>query len=155
MNESRSKTPLWRRSNSRAARSASSRRPRPRTPVCSNESNSPATTAPPFLEEENIKTWTFRDGRPEDAEIVARLSAKTATGGGAADPKAIGHHGHAAQLADTVEAIRTGRPPRIDGREGRRAVEIILAIYLAAETGRTVTLPLASDPDLAVRRTGV
>jgi len=104
------------------------------------------------LEEENIKAWTFREARPEDADLVARLAAKTATGGGAGDPKAIGHHGHAAQLADTVAAIREGRKPRIDGSEGRRAVEIILAIYQAAETGRAVELPLAADPVLAARQ---
>jgi hypothetical protein len=34
-------------------------------------------------------------------------------------------------------------------------VEIILGIYKAAETGRTITLPLKTDPTLKVRKTGV
>jgi predicted dehydrogenase len=30
----------------------------------------------------------------------------------------------------------------VDGTEGRKAVELILAIYRSAKTGRTVRLPL-------------
>ena len=48
--------------------------------------------------------------------------------------------GHAHQLRDFVEAIRTGRPPMVDGREGRRAVEAILAIYESQKTGRAVEI---------------
>ena len=76
-------------------------------------------------------------------------------GGGAADPKAIGHHGHARQFADVLKAIKKGTSPAVDGPEGRRAVEIILAVYKAAETGRTVDLPLKSDPVLKARKVGV
>ena len=68
---------------------------------------------------------------------------KTQTGGGAADPAAIGHHGHTPQFRDVLEAIEKGRQPLIDGPEGRRSVEIILAIYKAAETGKVIRLPLA------------
>jgi hypothetical protein len=42
--------------------------------------------------------------------------------------------------------------PAIDGPEGRRAVEIILAIYKSAETGKTVQLPLPGDPSLKARK---
>jgi predicted dehydrogenase len=52
---------------------------------------------------------------------------------------------------DVLRAISSGDKPLIDGREGRRSVEIILGIYQAAETGRTVTLPLRSDPALKAR----
>ncbi|MCL2349786.1 MAG: gfo/Idh/MocA family oxidoreductase, partial [Planctomycetaceae bacterium] len=75
--------------------------------------------------------------------------------GGAADPAAIGHHGHARQFADVLNAINTGRKPLIDGHEGRRSVEVILGIYQAAETGEAVMLPLKSDPQLNVRKTGM
>jgi len=34
----------------------------------------------------------------------------------------------------------TGRKPRVDGAEGRKSVEIILAIYEAAKTGQTQKL---------------
>ena len=50
------------------------------------------------------------------------------------------------------QAIKGGKQPLVDGPEGRRSVEIILAIYKAAETGRAVTLPLAKDPVLQARK---
>ncbi len=65
-----------------------------------------------------------------------------AGGSGAADPLAIGHEGHRRQIADMVEAIRAGRPPLVDGTEGRKAVEIIRAIYRSAQTDRPIDLPL-------------
>ena len=43
-------------------------------------------------------------------------------------------------MTDFVQAIESGRAPLVDGREGRKAVEIILAIYRSAATGRTVEL---------------
>ncbi|HMP06740.1 MAG TPA: Gfo/Idh/MocA family oxidoreductase, partial [Lacipirellulaceae bacterium] len=63
-------------------------------------------------------------------------------------PSAIGHHGHALLLQDFVDAVRKDRAPAIDGQEGRVSVEIILAIYKSAQTGKLVTLPLKSDPKL-------
>ena len=51
-----------------------------------------------------------------------------------------------------LAAIRENRTPAIDGHEGRRAVEIILAIYKSAETGRPVRLPLDRDPVLKARQ---
>jgi predicted dehydrogenase len=93
------------------------------------------------LEEEDIKTWDFRRATKFDEALKARMAGRTKTGGGAADPAAIGHHGHAAQFTDVLKAIRTGGRPQIDGHEGRRSVEIIAGIYKAARTGRVVKLP--------------
>jgi predicted dehydrogenase len=104
------------------------------------------------LEEEDIKTWAFAQSTPEDEELLERMRGKTQTGGGAADPAAIGHHGHAAQFRDIAAAIEAGRQPSVDGAEGRRSVEIILAIYKAAETGKPVKLPLERDPVLKARK---
>ncbi len=55
------------------------------------------------------------------------------------------HRGHAAQLEDLLAAIRTGRPPVVDGREARKAIEVITAIYKSATLGQRVQLPLAPD----------
>jgi predicted dehydrogenase len=104
------------------------------------------------LEEEDLKFWDFKNQTEEDQKIREQMAGKTKTGGGAADPAAIGHHGHTAQFRDVLEAIETGRKPLIDGHEGRRSVEIILGIYKAAETGKTVKLPLKSDPTLKARQ---
>jgi predicted dehydrogenase len=72
--------------------------------------------------------------------VKERFAQKTGASGGSSNPAAISHVGHARQLTDFVQAIETGRPPLVDGREGRKAVEVILAIYQAAASGRTVEL---------------
>ncbi len=113
------------------------------------------STGSAVMEEEDLIKWDFAEKKPEDAEIEKRMSERVSGGGGAADPKAIGHHGHARQFADVLQSIQQGTKPLIDGPEGRRSVEIILAIYLAAETGQTVRLPLESDPVLKARDVGI
>ena len=90
--------------------------------------------------EEDITTWDFAKRARGDAAILREMAACKSTGGGASDPAAIGHHGHAAQLADFVKSIKTGGTPAIDGHEGRRSVEIILAIYKSAATDKAVKL---------------
>jgi UDP-N-acetyl-2-amino-2-deoxyglucuronate dehydrogenase len=104
------------------------------------------------MEEEDIKTWDFARKQKRDDEIHRRMAEHKSTGGGASDPSAIGHHGHARQFQDVVDAIKKNRAPAIDGAEGRRSIEIILAIYKAAETGKAVKLPLKSEPALASRK---
>lgn len=47
---------------------------------------------------------------------------------------------HRAQLADFIRCCRTGDKPRVDGVEGRNAVELILAIYESARSGAVVSL---------------
>jgi UDP-N-acetyl-2-amino-2-deoxyglucuronate dehydrogenase len=104
------------------------------------------------LEEEDIVKWEFAKPTKQDQALRERMAGKTQTGGGAADPAAIGHHGHTLLFKDVLKAIKKGQRPLVDGIEGRRSVEIILAIYKAAETGRTVTLPLKGDPVLKARK---
>lgn len=98
------------------------------------------------LEEEDIKCWDFAKVRASDQKIRDAMAQAKSGGGGAADPAAIGHHGHAKQFADFVRAIQKDGTPAVDGHEGRKAVEIILAIYKAAQSGKSVKLPLAKDP---------
>jgi UDP-N-acetyl-2-amino-2-deoxyglucuronate dehydrogenase len=93
-----------------------------------------------ILEEEDIIKWEFAEAHPDDEALRSEMLGRTKTGGGAADPAAIGHHAHAALFRDMLEAIRDNRPPAIDGVEGRRSVELILAIYESAKTGKKVTL---------------
>ncbi len=100
------------------------------------------------IEEEDIKTWQFAKMTAKDKKIVAEFENVTKSGGGAADPSAIGHEAHAHQFRDVLKAIKNGTKPAIDGEEGRRSVEIILAIYQAAKSGKKVTLPLKKDPVL-------
>ena len=92
------------------------------------------------IEEEDIKVWQFAEAKPDDQTIIEKYASMTETGGGAADPAAIGHAAHAKQFADVVNAINNGTQLKIDGAEGRRSVEVILAIYEAAKTGSHVKI---------------
>ena len=47
---------------------------------------------------------------------------------------------HARVIADFVDAIRSGRTPVCDAREGQKSVAIVEAIYHSARTGRTVAV---------------
>ena len=95
-----------------------------------------------FMEEENLKVWDFAEGQPEDEKIRKQFSTKTKSAGGAADPAAIGYHGHRKQFEDMIRALETGGRPLVDGNEARKAVEIIQGIYASAREGRPVKLPL-------------
>ena len=98
------------------------------------------STGTAILEEEDIIKWDFAEETPEDEVLKKQMLGKNSTGGGAADPAAIGHHAHAALFRDFLEALADDRPPAIDGYEGRRSVELILAIYESAKTGKAVKL---------------
>lgn len=52
--------------------------------------------------------------------------------GGASDPMAIPDEDHAANIADFVQAVRTGSEPEISGAEARKAVQLLNDIYAAA-----------------------
>lgn len=92
------------------------------------------------IEQDDVLKWDFEPNTGEDKQIRERFAQRVGASGGSSDPSAISHVGHARQLTDFVEAIQSGRPPLVDGREGRRAVQIILAIYESAMTGRVVEL---------------
>jgi UDP-N-acetyl-2-amino-2-deoxyglucuronate dehydrogenase len=92
------------------------------------------------VEQEDILRWEFRPETAEDDAVRKRFAQKVGASGGASNPAAISHEGHARQLRDFVRAITDGQAPRVDGREGRKAVAIIEAIYGSAATGRTVAL---------------
>jgi predicted dehydrogenase len=92
------------------------------------------------IEQDDVLRWELTPEQPEDRTIKERFAQKTGASGGSSNPAAISHVGHARQLADFVQAIQSGTAPSVDGREGRKAVEIILGIYRSASTGRLVEL---------------
>jgi UDP-N-acetyl-2-amino-2-deoxyglucuronate dehydrogenase len=92
------------------------------------------------IEQDDLLLWKFESETARDDELRQRFAVKTGASGGSSNPAAISHQGHARQLTDFVQAISSGRQPLVDGREGRRAVELILAIYEANRSGRVVEL---------------
>ena len=81
--------------------------------------------------------WEFKDAQPGDDDVRAWAN-QAQIGGGAADPMAISIEGHRAQIEDFANAIRENREPAIPGRDGRKAVELICAIYQSSRENTIV-----------------
>jgi UDP-N-acetyl-2-amino-2-deoxyglucuronate dehydrogenase len=60
---------------------------------------------------------------------------------GSANPAAISNEGHRRQIEDMLHAVRDARAPMIDGREGRRSLELVCALYESAKLNAPVILP--------------
>ncbi|MBY0521765.1 MAG: Gfo/Idh/MocA family oxidoreductase [Gemmataceae bacterium] len=92
------------------------------------------------IEQEDVLRWDFLPETDEDKATRQRFAQKVGASGGSSNPASISYEYHRRQLADFVRAIETNSAPLVDGREGRKAVEIILAIYQSAQTGKTIKL---------------
>ena len=80
----------------------------------------------------DIEVWDFADHKPEDEGLV-----------GMKEPTSnIYGNGHTALFRDVIQAIEEDRAPYVDAHAGRRAVELVLAIYKSQKTGEAVKLPL-------------
>ena len=90
------------------------------------------------LEDDRILRWAFADERPEDEEIRRLGAAGEEQRGGSRDPLAISAEGHRRQIAELAEAILNGRGLTAPGAEGKRAIELICAVYESARTGTTI-----------------
>jgi len=101
-----------------------------------------------FMRDDWFSVWEFKKGRSNDRKIIQKLGTKSGrAGAGAADPAAISYVEHQKNFEDVVRALKKGTQPMIDGPEGRKSVEIILAIYRSALTGgKPVQLPLKRTP---------
>lgn len=80
-----------------------------------------------------IEEWRFSDG-VYDSNAVKQSCCEEI-------PDVYGY-GHTALYADMIDAIQTGRPPYVTADDGKRVLELVLAIYKSAREGRPVKLPL-------------
>ena len=93
------------------------------------------------LEDDSISRWDFLTPRPGDDEIRAAKRDERMRSGASA-PNAISHHGHLRQIQDLIDALHNGRPLAIDGREARKTVLLIRALYASAGRGLPVKLDI-------------
>lgn len=91
------------------------------------------------LEDDHIARWDFAQAEPGD-DAIRHAQRNDSLGSGAGVPGGISIAGHLRQIGDLVAAIRDHRAPAIDGREGRKAVALVHAIYESAKTGKAVRL---------------
>lgn len=80
-----------------------------------------------------IEEWKFSDYLDEP-ETVKRENSE--------QPPNVYGFGHTKLYKDVIEAINNDRQPYVDARAGRRALELVLAIYKSAAMGQSVRLPI-------------
>ena len=100
------------------------------------------------MQDNSFTVWDFNKGRSNDKKNIQELGATPGgNGAGAADPAAISFVQHRLTFEDVVRALKKRTKPMVDGREGRKSLEIILAIYRSALSGgKPVHLPLKRTP---------
>jgi predicted dehydrogenase len=89
--------------------------------------------------ENSITMWQFAEEQPEDKEIRKKFG-KIEGGGGVADPAAISYENHTRNFKAFIEALESGKDFWVDGREARKAVEVILSIYRSAREQKLIKL---------------
>ena len=95
------------------------------------------------MQGERITTWAFKEAREEDEAIRAIGSEAIQTAAtGAAD---FAYFEHQYLIQDMIQAIREDRSPRVTAQSARNSLEIALAMYASADSGKEVVLPLKEE----------
>jgi len=84
-----------------------------------------------ILDGDAISCWAI-DGEDEEAGGGEQITD------GSANPAAISNEGHRRQIEDMMRAVIEDRAPMIDGREGRKSLEVVVALYESAMSGQAV-----------------
>lgn len=92
------------------------------------------------LREASLIRWEFLHKKIEDQQIIDSMLTNKIQHGGAANPADLSIVGHQRQIEDMMHALESGGDPLIDAIEGRKSVEIVLAIYESARTERVIRL---------------
>jgi len=80
----------------------------------------------------NIEHWEFEDTKTYDEEVKEANYQTTSVYG----------FGHPLYYKNVVEVLRGNIEPETDGREGLKSLEVLVAAYLSAKNGQTISLPL-------------
>lgn len=80
-----------------------------------------------------IEEWRFSDMLDAPEDIKCRFHE---------NPPNVYGFGHTPLYADVIDAIENDRKPYVDAEAGKRALELVLAIYKSAATGELVRFPL-------------
>lgn len=80
-----------------------------------------------------IEEWRFSDMLDDPEEVKGQFHE---------NPPNVYGYGHTPLYEDVIQAIKEDRMPYVDAKAGRRALELVLAIYKSAAEGCMVTLPV-------------
>lgn len=79
-----------------------------------------------------IQLWQFDEPRDYDKQIESANYETTSVYG----------FGHPLYYRNVIDVLRGQAEPETDGREGLKSLEVLIAAYLSARDGRTISLPL-------------
>lgn len=79
-----------------------------------------------------IKQWEFNDKRDYDDQVKSASYKTTSVYG----------FGHTLYYQNVIDVLKKKKAPEIDGREGLKSLEVLIAAYLSARDGQIVSLPL-------------
>lgn len=82
-----------------------------------------------------IEEWQFADSLDNPEEVKAKYNE---------DPPNVYGFGHTPLYADVIDAVKNNRDPYVTAEDGRRALELVLAIYKSAAEGKSIKLPLSN-----------
>ena len=80
----------------------------------------------------DIQLWEFEDSKDYDSMVKNANYQTTSVYG----------FGHPLYYANVIDVLKNNADPETDGREGLKSLEVIIAAYLSARDGQTVSLPL-------------
>ena len=80
----------------------------------------------------DIQHWEFDEPRDYDQQIKTANYETTSVYG----------FGHPLYYKNVIDTLRGEAEPETDGREGLKSLEMLIAAYLSARDGKTVSLPL-------------
>jgi predicted dehydrogenase len=78
-----------------------------------------------ILDGDAISVWDI-EGDAQTDETAEQITD------GSSNPAAISTEGHRRQIEDMMQAVLENRAPVIDGHEGRKSLEVVMALYQAA-----------------------
>ena len=78
-----------------------------------------------------IKTWNFQNTLESDKEVVEKYST---------NPPNVYGFGHKEYYLHVIDSILHNKKALVDGLEGRKSLELIVAMYESIETGKEVFL---------------
>jgi UDP-N-acetyl-2-amino-2-deoxyglucuronate dehydrogenase len=80
----------------------------------------------------DIQHWEFDEPKDYDDEVKGASYQTTSVYG----------FGHPLYYSNVIEVLRGNAEPETDGREGLKSLEVLIAAYLSARDGKTISLPL-------------
>jgi UDP-N-acetyl-2-amino-2-deoxyglucuronate dehydrogenase len=79
-----------------------------------------------------IQIWDFEESKDYDQQVQSANYETTSVYG----------FGHPLYYSNVIQVLRDNAEPETDGREGLKSLELLIAAYLSARDGKTISLPL-------------